>query len=792
MSRIIVKNLPSKTGDEELKTFFGSRGGIVTDAKVIRKKDGTSRRFAFVGFKTESDAQEAAKYFNQAFMNTVKLDVHLAKELHDESLVTQRDRRKRKREAVEREAEKAKGKKKLKSTNEDTDEKLKEYLSVMKPQSSTAMWKNENQDMEAPTTAAVEKEDEEDVNDFTKTDQNSDVEDGSLTQNEESNGKTQESDEESLDTDEELAKMRTSDEVNEARDEEMTDMDWLKNRRKLMRDQKNINSDEEEETSTEQPQQYEQSEQFEQPEPEVSADEKILSSGRLFLRNLSYDISEQELGEHFGKFGSCKAHVPVDPRTDKPKGFAFITFDDPNSALSAFRQLDGSSFQGRLLHILAADPVKTYTLDEFDLKNMPLKKQKLLKKKAQAAKQQFSWNSLYLNRDAVLEITAKKLGITKSQMMDPHSTNMAVKQALAESSVLESVQNYFKSKGVDLQKFTTGDTTDKVILVKNIPFGTSVEEISDMFGAYGELVRVLMPPEGGLAIVQFVTAPSGRAAFSKVAFKRLGNSILYLQKAPKGLLEESELSSKVETKPKEDSVRTTSAKDLLAVDTDGTVQTVHTSIFVKNLNFTTTHKDFAQLFSVSPGFVSAQIKVKPDPKNPGKTQSMGYGFAEFDTLEHAELAISALQHHKLDGHELQLKISTRGQDQAKSTAKKATTKIVIKNVPFETTKKDIVDLFGTFGKLKTVRLPRKFNKQTRGFAFAEFATVSEAENAMRSLSGAHLLGRRLVMEFAQADAENPEEEIARMEAKVKNQVEAEGFAAMKSKGQMKGFDMDEE
>ena len=39
----------------------------------------------------------------------------------------------------------------------------------------------------------------------------------------------------------------------------------------------------------------------------------------------------------------------------------------------------------------------------------------------------------------------------------------------------------------------------------------------------------------------------------------------------------------------------------------------------------------------------------------------------------------------------------------------------------------------------------------RGFAFVDFLTKQEAQNAMEAVSGTHLYGRRLVVEWAKAD-----------------------------------------
>ena len=97
-------------------------------------------------------------------------------------------------------------------------------------------------------------------------------------------------------------------------------------------------------------------------------------------------------------------------------------------------------------------------------------------------------------------------------------------------------------------------------------------------------------------------------------------------------------------------------------------------------------------------------------------------------------------------------------------------KIVIKNLPFEASKKDVRTLFSTYGKLVALRIPKKFNQSSRGFAFAEFSTTKEALNAINALKDTHLLGRRLVIDFADAEEVDPEEQIKAMEKKMKAQV----------------------
>ena len=76
-SRLIVKNLPKHLDEARLRDHFGKKG-FVTDAKIM-KKGNKSRLFGFVGFKSEQEADEAKKFFNQTYIDTSKVTVDFAK-----------------------------------------------------------------------------------------------------------------------------------------------------------------------------------------------------------------------------------------------------------------------------------------------------------------------------------------------------------------------------------------------------------------------------------------------------------------------------------------------------------------------------------------------------------------------------------------------------------------------------------------------------------------------------------------------------------------------------------------
>jgi multiple RNA-binding domain-containing protein 1 len=82
-------------------------------------------------------------------------------------------------------------------------------------------------------------------------------------------------------------------------------------------------------------------------------------------------------------------------------------------------------------------------------------------------------------------------------------------------------------------------------------------------------------------------------------------------------------------------------------------------------------------------------------------------------------------------------------------------------------------------------MPKKFGNRTRGFAFAEFVTAKEALNAMEALKDTHLLGRRLVLDYAQQNSEDAEEEIERMSKKVSKQTDMVALAKLKENSKSK-------
>jgi multiple RNA-binding domain-containing protein 1 len=391
----------------------------------------------------------------------------------------------------------------------------------------------------------------------------------------------------------------------------------------------------------------------------------------------------------------------------------------------------------------------------------------------------------------VMASMADRLGVSKSELLNPTSADAAVKQAHAETHVIQEAKFYLSSKGVNLDAFKSRLRGDRAILVKNFSYGVKDGDLRKLFEAYGEVTRFLMPPSGTIAIVEFANSGQSQLAFKSLAYKKLGNSILFLEKAPKDVFKSSTSAPDMVY-----TTKTTTAKPSTAdiLEDDSQKDEIDTStLFVRNLNFSTTTALLSETFKPLGGFLSAKVKTKSDPKRPGEVLSMGFGFVEFRTKTQAQAALAAMNGYKLEGHDLLVKASHKGMDAAEEkkrndSARKVAgkrTKIIIKNLPFEASKKDVRALFGSYGQLRSVRVPKKFDSSTRGFAFADFLTVREAENAMEALKNTHLLGRKLVLEFAAEDSIDPEEEIQKMQKKVGRQMDRVALQKLTGSGRKK-------
>lgn len=80
---------------------------------------------------------------------------------------------------------------------------------------------------------------------------------------------------------------------------------------------------------------------------------------KIYVGNLSYRTSEDQLAQAFGKFGQVSSTVIViDRATNRSKGFGFITFESATAAQQAVQEMNGKEIDGRTVKVSIAKPPK--------------------------------------------------------------------------------------------------------------------------------------------------------------------------------------------------------------------------------------------------------------------------------------------------------------------------------------------------------------------------------------------------------------------------------------------------
>jgi multiple RNA-binding domain-containing protein 1 len=651
-SRIIVKNLPKEITKEQLKEHF-SKCGQVTDVRMVLTPTGLFRRFAFIGYTLSSSAISAVDYFNKSYIDNCRIEVGVARAFGDKELPRPWSKHSSTHQEPRLPQDKKEEKKSQLTTLVDEyyqlsrdDPKFNEYLSsysgtwddgkgTMATNIQEAGGEEEEvkgglSDKDYLLSKVVQSLDEEDAPLYTLRMRGlpymvtvrdvkkffSPVQPANVRLLEDSNGKC---------TGLGFVDFFTMEDVDEAMKYDKKKMG--KRYVELFRDERESRKDKKKNWG------------------DTDHRKLISESGRLFIRNLSYSTSEEDLIDLFEKYGELsETCILVNRETNVSIGLAYVTYMFPEHGVKAYDGLDGQIFQGRLLHILAADPPREKT-EITQSEGTSFKNEKKEKLKSQTG----NWNSLFLGSNAVADGMAVSYDVSKGGVLD-HETrqSLAVRLAMGETKLVKETKEFLESNGVDLDVFEReGEAVKRsktVILVKNLPWGTTEAELRDVFDGCGSLVRVIAPPLGVSALVEFRSPSGAKRAFKRLAYSQFKNLPLYLEWAPIGALKEDETKS-IENESQEN--------------------------------------------------IAESMDDKP-------------------------------------------------------------LKILVRNVPFEATRKEIKKLFGAFGEIKSVRLPQKMtdggnhNTNHRGFGFVEYVNPDNAQSAMDSLrDSTHLYGRRLVLEWAE-------------------------------------------
>lgn len=77
----------------------------------------------------------------------------------------------------------------------------------------------------------------------------------------------------------------------------------------------------------------------------------------IYVGNLSYDVTPDELSNIFADYGTVKrSMIPTDRETGRSRGFGFVEMVNEDDETKAIEALDGAEWMGRSLRVNKAKP----------------------------------------------------------------------------------------------------------------------------------------------------------------------------------------------------------------------------------------------------------------------------------------------------------------------------------------------------------------------------------------------------------------------------------------------------
>ncbi|XP_049498946.1 RNA-binding protein 28 isoform X1 [Panthera uncia] len=366
-ARLIIRNLSFKCSEDDLRTVFAQYGAVL-EVSIPRKPDGKMRGFAFVQFKNLLEAGKALKSMNMKEIKgrTVAVDWAVAKDKYKNTQSASAPGEKR-LGPKHQELSKENGREEEDGTEEEEDEEEEgEDNKEARVTKPTQIPKNS----ELCHCRAIKKAPTVESSEEDHSDEDSDLEES-----------------DSVDDGDELAESDTDSEQQEDEDVQVS----KKKKRKLPSD--------------------------------------VNEGKTVFIRNLSFDSEEEELGELLQQFGDLKyVRVVLHPDTEHSKGCAFAQFMTQEAAQKCLEAASpeteggGLKLDGRLLRIDLA-----VTRDE------------AAKLQTKKVKKPTGTRNLYLAREGLIRAGTKAAeGVSAADMAKRERFELLKHQKLKDQNIFVS------------------------------------------------------------------------------------------------------------------------------------------------------------------------------------------------------------------------------------------------------------------------------------------------------------------------------------------------------------------
>ncbi|XP_016067126.1 PREDICTED: polyadenylate-binding protein 1-like [Miniopterus natalensis] len=176
------------------------------------------------------------------------------------------------------------------------------------------------------------------------------------------------------------------------------------------------------------------------------------------------------------------------------------------------------------------------------------------------------------------------------------------------------------------------------------------------------------------------------------------------------------------------------------------------NIFINHLDKSIDNKALYDMFSAFGNILSCKVACD-------ENGSKGHGFVHFETREAAERAIENVNGMLVNDRKLfvgQFKPPNQREEERKARIKEFTN-VYVKNFGEGMNDECLLDLFGKFGPISSVKVMTDESGKSRGFGFVRFECHADAQKAVDEMDGKELDGKKIYVSRAQKKKERETE-----------------------------------
>jgi|Transcript_4146 RNA recognition motif-containing protein len=408
----------------------------------------------------------------------------------------------------------------------------------------------------------------------------------------------------------------------------------------------------------------------------------------LLIKNIAFTASYQDVETLLKSFGhffflEFKSYGEKESRLY----YAKISYAFPESTVRAACNLDGKIFHGRILRILkmqSATHKIHATQNSFSFTNFKNLSAREKKEKSNCTEQ--SWFNIFIPKEKLVQSIIAKFGVPR--LHGRHSTDVNHKMFInfmPEARIQNEALYFLKKEGFVFNWKVFGKfvkKSKKKIFLQNFPI-IDLVSLKIFFQKFGKVENVSLFLSIGLVIVEYYQKKDAKKAFQSVEKFCIGKTKIVLGWIP---------------------IKTNK----------------HQEIFNKT-------KGRAQQGENSQTFSNENRLENQEQKKMAKKR--GLGTKKVTWLEKRKTGT---------------KIS-RSAGRCTPKKKKVSGKILIRNLPFNSSFDDLQKNFNPIAPILSIRMPKKNSTQIKGYAFVEFRSIEEAKKVILLTQKSHFFSRHLSM-----------------------------------------------